>query len=57
VQVKRLVAGPAQLAAAAVPATVPAPVAARQDVPGQPGPPPLADVGPLLDEAFGPEPG
>ena len=67
VQVKRLVAGPAQLAtvpAAAVTAAtaaVTAAGAARPDAAGQPGEPPsarpLADVGPLLDEAFGREPG
>ena len=74
VQVKRLVAEPAQLAAgpaAAVPApaaAVPAPAAAvpgpaaaasRPDVIGQPdglaGARMLADIGPLLDEAFGAE--
>jgi hypothetical protein len=69
VQVKRLVAGPAQLATApasavpagAVPAAVAAAGAARPDAAGQPGElpgaRPLADIGPLLDEAFGPEPG
>jgi hypothetical protein len=65
VQVKRLVAGPAQLApapatAAGLAAAGPA-AAARLDAAGQPaeppGGPPLADIGPLLDEAFGPEPG
>ena len=68
VQVKRLVAEPAQLAGAAVPAVPPAP-AARPGLrlrrpavrmpagpPGdRPGARPLADIGPLLDEAFGPE--
>jgi hypothetical protein len=67
VQVKRLVAGPAQLSpapAARVPAAAGAAAAggmARPDAAGQPGEPPgvrpLADIGPLLDEAFGPEPG
>ena len=63
VQVKRLVAEPAQLAAAAaggVPA-VPGPAAGQPDVAGQPPEPAgagtLADIGPLLDEAFGGEPG
>ena len=63
VQVKRLVAEPAQLAAAAagaVPA-VPGPAAGQPDVAGQPPEPAgagtLADIGPLLDEAFGAEPG
>jgi hypothetical protein len=59
-QVKRLVAEPAQLAAAAVPAEpdVPAP-AGRPEVAGQAAEPAgagtLADIGPLLDEAFGHE--
>jgi hypothetical protein len=62
VQVKRLVAEPAQLAAAAagaVPA-VPGPAAGQPDAAGQPPEPAgagtLADIGPLLDEAFGGEP-
>ncbi|HEY2130901.1 MAG TPA: hypothetical protein VGH77_27325 [Streptosporangiaceae bacterium] len=63
VQVKRLVAEPAQLAAAAAGAVaaVPGPAAGQPDVAGQPPEPAgagtLADIGPLLDEAFGGEPG
>jgi hypothetical protein len=66
VQVKRLVAGPAELAAPA--ATVAAAAGGAEPgaagVPGADGhagpaagAPTLADVGPLLDEAFGQEPG
>jgi hypothetical protein len=54
VQVKRLVAEPAQLAAATMPA-VPAPAPAPAPAGDLPAAPPLADVGPLLDEAFGDE--
>jgi hypothetical protein len=60
VQVKRLVAGPAQLGTAPVaadpaPAAAPRPRAAGQSAEPA-GAPPLADIGPLLDQAFGPEP-
>jgi hypothetical protein len=60
VQVKRLVAEPAQLAAATGPADpAPAPAAGRPGPASQPGDlpgaPPMADIGPLLDEAFGRE--
>jgi hypothetical protein len=61
VQVKRLVAEPAQLGTAPVTAD-PAPAAAAPQPraageSAEPaGAPPLADIGPLLDQAFGPEP-
>ncbi|HTT51679.1 MAG TPA: hypothetical protein VMH35_09800, partial [Streptosporangiaceae bacterium] len=70
VQVKRTVAEPAQLATAPVaapagPARSPGGAGhlgrpggrdGAGGLGGGPGPPPLADVGALLDEAFGPEP-
>jgi hypothetical protein len=61
VQVKRLVAGPAELGTAPVAAdparaaAAPRPRAAGQSAEPA-GAPPLADLGPLLDQAFGPEP-
>ncbi len=54
VQVKRLVAEPAQLAGAAPPTVrAPAEGLAEARAAGQPGAPPLPDIGPLLDDAFG----
>jgi hypothetical protein len=64
VQVKRLIAAPAALACEPVPAAEPAPgpvTAARSPGDAPPGgadrPASLPDAGPLLDEAFGGEPG
>jgi hypothetical protein len=62
VQIKRLVAAPAALAAQPMPAGGPGrpPAAARSPGDAPPGgadrPGPLPDAGPLLDEAFGDEP-
>jgi hypothetical protein len=64
VQVKRLVTAPAALRAAGTGATPARKAAAARATPAQarpaavhrPAPHPLPDAGPLLDEAFGPEP-
>ncbi len=59
VQVKRLIAAPAALPPGSRPANGPGPPPAAADTPpgGPDRPGPLPDAGPLLDEAFGGEPG